>query len=294
MPEISGVAVSVERDVVYSRRGAGGERELRLDIYRAEGAGDTAVLLVHGGGWRRGSKEMVASQAEGLARQGFVVLCPEYRLLGEAAWPAQIQDVKSAIRWTRSQAGALGIDPAKVAAQGNSAGAHLVLLAAGTHADAAHDADEDDRTVSAALAAVAAVYPPTLFFATGERHSGALPARVLVGEEATEAEATWASPLTHVTPAFPPTMLLHGDADKVVPFSASLRMWERLREAGVPVDVQLFAGFPHGFANLESALPVMASTVGLFIRRHVAEPGVIEAEVAAREAAAAATAATSA
>lgn len=261
--------VTVQNDVVY---GDAGERPLRLDLYRPTGERrGAAAILVHGGGWVQGSKAMLAEHAKALAADGFTVFVPEYRLTLEAVWPAQIHDIKRAIRYVRGQAGALGFDPDKIVLQGHSAGAHLVLLAAGTADDARLDPPEADRAVSAAVAAVAAIYPPVLLY-LGDRPSGGTSAKALKGADVSEEVAALASPITHVTAAFPPVMLLHGDADKVVPVSASKVFAEAMRAAGAPVDSHIFAGLPHGFANHPELRPMLMAMISGFFRRTVDEP----------------------
>lgn len=260
----------VERNVVY---GDAGKRPLHLDIYRPESRSlRTAVVMAHGGGWSRGSKDMLAEHAKALAADGFVAIPVEYRLTGEALWPAQIHDLKRAIRWVRAHADALGFDADKLCLEGHSAGAHMVLLAAGAPADARLDPPEGDGGVSAASAAVAAVYPPVLFHASGARPSGGLAARSLPGADVSDEAAELASPIAHVGPEYPPVMLLHGDADKVVPVSASRRFEERVRAAGGTVDLHIFAGMPHGFGNHAAFRPVMMAMISTFFRRTVAEP----------------------
>jgi acetyl esterase/lipase len=260
----------VEIDVVY---GDAGDRPLHLDIYRPTGPNlRTAVVMLHGGGWSRGSKAMLVEHAKALAAEGFVAIPIEYRLTGEALFPAQIHDAKRAIRWVRSHADALDFDPDKLCLEGHSAGAHLVLLAAGTPDDARLDPPEGSGGVSAACRAVAAVYPPVLFHLGGERPSGGLAARSLPGADDSVEMAALASPIEHVTAAFPPAMLLHGDADKVVPVSASRRFEERMRAAGAPVDLHIFGGLPHGFGNNPAIRPVMMAMIGAFFRRTVAQP----------------------
>jgi acetyl esterase/lipase len=259
----------VRRDVIYADAG---NRPLKADVYLPEIGNRSAVVMVHGGAWARGSKAMLAPHASDLAAQGFVVIVPEYRLVGEAPFPAQIHDVKRALRWARAQAGALGFDPAKLCAEGHSAGAHLVLLAAGTPDDPRLDPPEGAGEVSDAVAAAVAIYPPVLFYHDGERPSGAVPSRALPGADVSAAMAQLASPIAHVTAGLPPVMLLHGDADKVVPVSASRRYEERVRAAGGKVDLHIFAGFPHGFANHEQVRPGVMAMIGSFLRRVVVEP----------------------
>ena len=271
--------IDIEKDVVY---GDAGERPLKLDIYRPRAPNRAAVLLVHGGGWSRGSKDMLGPAATALAEQGFVVLAQEYRLTGEAPFPANIHDVKRAIRWAKQHAGELGFDPERLCLEGHSAGAHLVLLAAGTPDDARLAPPEGLGGVSQRVAAVCAIYPPTLFHMGEARPSGALPARVLPGADVSEEAAALASPIEHVTPDYPPTMLLHGDADKVVPVSASRRFEERLRAVGGKVDLHVYAGLPHGFANHPEIRPAMMSMIGGFFRRWAIAPEVFAQAPAAQ------------
>ncbi|MFI4975533.1 MAG: alpha/beta hydrolase [Caulobacterales bacterium] len=262
--------VNITRDRVY---GAAGERPLKLDLYRpANDQRSTAILLLHGGGWSQGSKAMLAEHAGQLARDGFLAIVPEYRLTGEAIWPAQIHDVKRAIRWARAHAAELGFDEDRLALQGHSAGAHLALLAAGTADDPRLDPPEGDGGVSANVAAVAAVYPPVLFYLGEVRPSGANAARALPGADASEEAAALASPINHVSADFPPVMLLHGDADKVVPVSASRRFEEALRAAGGRSDMHIFNGLPHGFGNNPEFRPGMMVMISAFFRRTVDEP----------------------
>jgi len=261
--------VDFEKDVIY---GDAGNRPLKLNIFRPSAPNGAAVLLAHGGGWARGSKDALGPAATLLAQQGFVVLVQEYRLTGEAPFPANIHDVKRAIRWAKQHAADLRFDPERLCLEGHSAGAHLVLLAAGTPDDARLAPPEGLGGVSQAVAAVCAIYPPTLFHFGGERPSGALPASVLPGADLSEATAALASPIAHVTAAFPPVMLLHGDADKVVPVSASRRFEERVRAVGGKVDLHVYAGLPHGFANHHDIRPAMMSMIGGFFRRWAIAP----------------------
>jgi dipeptidyl aminopeptidase/acylaminoacyl peptidase len=128
--------------------------------------------------------------------------------------------------------------------------------------------------VSAKVAAVAAIYPPVLFHLGGTRPSGGLAASSLPGADDSEEAAALASPIEHVSAALPPVMLLHGDADKVVPVSASRRYEERVRAMGGKVDLHIFAGLPHGFGNHEHFRPMMMTMIAGFFRRTVADPAV--------------------
>ena len=176
---------------------------------------------MHGGGWSRGSKDMLGPAATALAEQGFVVLAQEYRLTGEAPFPANIHDVKRAIRWAKENAGELGFDPEKLCLEGHSAGAHLVLLAAGTPDDArARRRPRAWATCRSRWRRSAPSIRRRSSTIDGERPSGALAAARAAGRRRVRrAAAELASPMSTSRRAYPPVMLLHGDADKVVPVS---------------------------------------------------------------------------
>jgi alpha/beta hydrolase fold len=117
----------VEKDIVY---GKGGEEELRLDLARpAEGKGPfPLVVCIHGGAWRAGIKAAHHPTIRLLAEKGYVAATVQYRLAPKAAFPAQVEDVKCAVRFLRANAKKYDIDPTRVAALGDSAGGHLSLL----------------------------------------------------------------------------------------------------------------------------------------------------------------------
>ena len=112
--------VTVENDVVF---GTTGSRDLKCDIYRPPNEGDRrpGVLIIHGGAWQSGDRSQLRYYGIQLARYGFVGVACEYRLSGEASWPAQIHDVKAALRWMHAKANQLGIDGGKICVAGNSA-----------------------------------------------------------------------------------------------------------------------------------------------------------------------------
>jgi acetyl esterase/lipase len=253
--------------VPYARRNG---VDLLIDVYRPAGKAKAAVLLLHGGAWRRGSKQAVAPSAKALAGHGFVALAVQYRLLGDAPWPAQIQDVNSAIRWARRNAGNLGVDANKIVVEGLSAGGHLALLAAGAaHVRAfSDDADADqDGSVAAAIA----FYPP-VEFQLGTSVEGALPAGRLLEDRADAREAELASPIHHVSRNFPPTCLFHGTDDHIVLPTASIRLFDRLRAAGTTVDLHLQSGQTHAFAMLPSVVPQVQGIVAGFLDKHLVDP----------------------
>jgi acetyl esterase/lipase len=258
-------------------------------VFRPPGDSKDApgVLLVHGGGWRTGDPTQLRGYGVLLGREGYVCVAPEYRLLGEAQWPAQIHDVKAALRWMRANADGLGLDPARIAVEGNSAGGHLALVAAGTPGLEAFEGDGGHAGVAADVVAVIAVYPPTQFSwpawdpgtiplaaliesksASPSAVSASAPASVSASAEAAAA----ASPITYAGPGFPPTMLIHGTADQTVPVAGTVRMYEALAAAGVPVDLHLYAEQPHAFDALPRFGRQCAAEMLLFLERYAGKP----------------------
>ncbi len=173
---------------------------------------------------------------------------------------------------------ALAIEPDRIALQGHSAGGHLSLLAAGT-------AEADG-----AVAAVAAFYAPVTFHVGPGRGHGTTPASSLLGDDATEEDAREASPLSHVSPGFPPTFFLHGGADRIVVPSASVVMYDALRSAGVETDLHLYAGQAHAFDRVDTMRQIVNQEVALFFRRMVSDRAEIEQQIVAENPFATATA----
>lgn len=256
-------------DVVFGRAGG---RELLCDVYEPVSARNgCAVLMLHGGSWKRGNKGVMEPQADYLARRGYVCVASEYRLLPGSPWPAQLHDAKAALRWLRSQAAGLSVDAEKIAVLGNSAGAYLALMLAATPSVAQFEGDSGSPGVTAQVAACVAVYPPVLFH-TGTRTSGAVPADSLMGEGASDQAAMAASVTTYARKDFPPTLLQHGTGDKVVPVTASLRMYEALAKVRARVDIHLYAEQPHGWARTPQWVEHTMAEALLFLDRYVARP----------------------
>jgi acetyl esterase/lipase len=258
--------VTIEEGVVF---GTTGDRDLRCDVFRPEEATGPlpGVLLVHGGGWRTGDRTQLRGYGILLGRAGYVCVASEYRLIPESPWPAQIHDVKAAIRWMRANAAELGIDPDRIAIEGNSAGAHLALLAAGTPGVDELEGEGGHPGTPTDVAAVIGVYAPTLFTHEEQRRGG-LTLLALTDIASAEAAST-ASPLTHVSPGFPPTMLIHGAGDELVPVHASLVMYEALADAGVPTELHLYADQPHAFDADPAFGRQCAAEMLLFLDRYV-------------------------
>lgn len=257
--------VVIDEDIVFERVP---QRELACDVFRppAEVANGAGVLLLHGGGWERGDRKQLRAFGIHLAREGFVCVACSYRLKAEAPWPAPMSDVYAALRFIRRSAHSLAIDPERIAALGASAGGHLALLAAG---GAFGSTDGYGGDADSALRAVVAIFPPTLLSPRDALEDGAVPAFALLGDGDTPEASRQASPLHYVRPGFPPTLLLHGNADELVPAKASMRMYEALLEARVPAELHMVADQPHAYVLQRDFHRLSVQIIALFLRRYL-------------------------
>ncbi len=252
-----------------------GYRPLQLDLYlhadRARTKPRPLVIWVHGGGWARGDARQSGAFSDWpsvlaqLAARGYVVASVDYRLSGEAKFPAPVQDVKAAIRFLRSQAGAYGIDPTRVYLWGGSAGGHLASLAAMSCGAAAFDPPASTGRLSGSEARSAKPLPQSDcvqgaaiwygvfdFALGGDQPGSALSAKTLTNllgcdPAACRDTVAAASPIHYVRRDTPPLLLIHGTADSEVAFAQSEAMTARLKAVGVSVDFLPLPGIDHGF-----------------------------------------------
>jgi acetyl esterase/lipase len=259
-------SVAVEKDVVFGR---GGSTDLRLDIYRPPAGTEKrmATIHLHGGGFTGGSKNTLSQRVPPYAALGYVGLAIQYRLAGDAKWPAQIEDVKAAIRWARTNAKSLGVDPDKIAVVGHSAGGHLALFAAGTANRPEFEGKGGNSGVGTEVAACSAYYPAAEL---RPRNDGTAHALLTPGSD--EAAHRAASPVTYIAKGFPPTVIFHGTADTTIPLESSERVFKLLRDAQVPAEFHAIEGVPHVFDSNRDFAEMAARLADFFIDRHVIRP----------------------
>ncbi|MFI6088997.1 alpha/beta hydrolase fold domain-containing protein [Streptomyces sp. NPDC051218] len=225
-----------------------GARPLELDLWLPEAGHGPAplVLFVHGGAWRRGRRDDMGLRTRHwnpgplarIAAAGFAVACADYRLSGEARFPAPLRDLRTALRWLALRGPELGVDTARTVVWGESAGGHLASLLA------------LDPEVSAA-GAVSWYAPSDLTVPRGpfDPHSAETPEALLLGAApaAVPDRAREASPVTRVHPTAPPFLLIHGEQDTMVPVTHSEALAARLREASAPVELHTVPDADHGW-----------------------------------------------
>lgn len=232
-----------------------GARPLELDLWLPGPGPDQlpspVVVFVHGGAWRRGRRDDLGVTTrswdpgpfERLAAAGFAVACVDYRLSGEATFPAPLEDLRAALRWLGLRSAELGIDPLRTVVWGESAGGHLAALLALTHSE--------PRLAGAVVwygpADLTTPRPP---FDPADR---ATPEALLLGAAPLDAPelAAAASPLRQVHGDAPPFLVIHGEADTMVACSHGRDLARALRAAGAEVDLHTVAGADHGWYGLD-------------------------------------------
>jgi acetyl esterase/lipase len=235
-----------------------GHRPMVLDLHVPAAATGPVPLVVwiHGGGWMEGDRRYVPLQwpqqrvFEKVVAAGMAVATVDYRLLGDAPFPACVHDCVAAVRYLRRYADELGLDPARVAVWGESAGAHLASMVA--FLGSAPRADErllgtiGVGTGRVDVAAAVLFYgPATLDWVVGQAATADV--RAAFGGEPSLGTAL--SPASHVHPGIPPVLLMHGRDDGLVPVGESERLHAALREAGVDSTLEVTDRADHCFVG---------------------------------------------
>ena len=257
-------AVEVRRDVRY---GTAGDAPLLLDAYvpAATGAPRPAVVLLHGGGWRGGDKASFAEEAERLAERGWVAFSVNYRLTEPEAFPAEVDDVRAAVRWVRDNASTYGVDPARVGALGESAGGHLAALL-GTSGDG-------DLGAGARIRVGVAWSGPMDLSALARSRGPGWSSRLLPCSPG-DCPDRWAeaSPTTHVDGSDAPLLLVNSTAE-LVPLAQAETMAGRLRAAGVDHRLDVLPGNRHALDYRSDAWPATVEFLARYLEPEATGPG---------------------
>jgi acetyl esterase/lipase len=254
----------VEKDIVF---GKGGSTDLMLDVYQPPtGVTPKRMAIIHlfGGGFTSGSKNAgyIVNDSKALGARGYTNISANYRWTSQGTWPAQIHDLKAAIRWTRANAARLGIEPNRIAVAGYSAGGMLALLAAGSSGKKEFEGDGGNAGVSSDINACIGVYA----LATSA-------AGLFAQGQATPENLAAASPQTYISDKFAPTIFVHGTKDGTIPVQSSIDFFTKLNGLGVPSTLTLIQGAEHAFDNnAPDAVELMAASIDLFLDRLIVNP----------------------
>ena len=269
--------------VTYARPGGDA---LKLDVWRppeqsgGHRSGDKrpAVVVVHGGSWDMGGRSEAPRWDQWLTDQGYVVFDVDYRLAPPPTWRDAPGDVKCAVGWVKKNADRYGVDPDRVALMGPSAGGHLALLAAYTDASLLPPScDVEDTGVSAVVGFSAPTQLERLYYADPPWYRPVVGSveslrRFTGGTPTTVADHyRIASPAVHASSDDPPTLLMHGASDQLVPQEQARLLERRLTEAGVEHRTTELAGVDHLFEfNWGGWGSQLArQTLGAFLKRNL-------------------------
>ena len=257
--------VYIEQNVVVAK---GGKRDVSVDIVRPAGTSGLVpgILFLPGGGWNTADRTPLTDRyGISLAKHGYVFVAGEYRVMSEAPWPAQIQDVKATIRWMRANSGNLGIDPDLIVVAGKSAGGQIALVAAGAPDVKEFDGNGGNPGVSSRVAGVVGVSPVSDIRSRAKNPDF----EPMFGKNPTDEFVTAANPVSYAGADYPPTLFLHGTNDDRVHHSLTMAMYQKLEDVGVPVDLHLFAGQDHFFDREAHFAKSVTDAMHLFISRYV-------------------------
>jgi acetyl esterase/lipase len=252
-----------------------------LDLWLpADAAGPVPLVVnIHGGAFKSGDKSMETGNVQALLDEGYAVASVNYRLSGEATFPAAAQDVKAAVRYLRANATSLGLDPDRFAAWGGSAGGNLAAIL-GVTGDRTTELDDPalgNPDVSSQVQAVVDWFGPTDFLAMDSQLPSSQCASPDTHDPASSPESAYvgaaiqtvpdrsnaASPMSYVDTAtsLPVFVIAHGDSDCQIPPAQSTTFAEALKAAGATVTVTILPGAVHAdpqFASTQTTPAIAA------------------------------------
>ncbi|WP_404900548.1 alpha/beta hydrolase [Priestia filamentosa] len=269
---IDSQSVEIIHDLIYACPNG---QPLLADLYLPKNRKESipVIIWLHGGGWRFGSRKLGPDFSEYFTKRGYAMVSIEYRLSGEAIFPAPIYDVKTAVRWVKKIAKQYGLNPHKIGLWGSSAGGHLAALVAAT---GSHQLIEDNgqyEEMSSEVHAVAIGYGPVDFLKIDEQREVAgiveddpESLQLPEGKKSTDPDSfeslflgapiqmcadlvKEANPITYVQPGMPPFFIMHGLSDIAIPSQQSELLYQALAEKGNNVSLYLINGLGHGFLN---------------------------------------------
>ncbi|MCD6395800.1 MAG: alpha/beta hydrolase [Planctomycetes bacterium] len=242
------------RGIVYGQaKTFKGTKDLLLDLYLPKEAQSPTpvVLWIHGGGWENGTRNN--PRTPWVVRHGYAIVSIEYRLSGEAHWPAQIEDCKSAVRWLKANAKQYNLDGERICAIGGSAGAHLATMLAVTCGVESLEKNGENQAESSCVQGAVNLFGPTDLLAHARRTDRSKwldydhASRKLIGSSYKDAPEKYAqaSVTSYITPDDPPILTVHGSKDATVPFEQAILLHKKLKQVGVENKLYELVGVGH-------------------------------------------------
>lgn len=235
---------TVEYDTIYCKMDG---VDLGIDIYYPESGGPwPALIFIHGGSWTEGDKSGVYTN---LTDAGYLMASINYRMYPDYRFPAMIEDVKCAIRFLRAHAHQYNVDPKHIGLVGHSAGGHLAALAGLSDQSAGWDTGHYMSQSSRVQAVITIAGPTDLALSYPGSVRGFL--EDVFGAD----QLVNASPVTHASADDPPVLIIHGDADRVVPVDQAFLLKTALDSKGIPNELLIIKNGGHGLEAI-TGVPV--------------------------------------
>jgi acetyl esterase/lipase len=275
-----------KEDVIYGRKFG---TALTMDVIKPAKPNGAAVIVAISGGWFSNHDFINPANYREVLSRGYTVFAVVHGSQPKFAIPEILKDMHRAVRYVRAHAGDYGIDPERIGITGGSAGGHLSLMQ-GTAGDLGDPAAKDpvDRA-SSRVQAVACFFPPTDFLNYGEPGKialgrGTLSAfkapfdftdfnpktrsfELITDEQKRLAIGKEISPVYHATPDDPPSLIIHGDADTLVPIQQAKVMIAALKKVGVPTELVVKPGAGHGWKGMEKDTVTIADWFDKYLKQ---------------------------
>lgn len=255
--------------------------DLKMDIAKPTGDGPfPAIVCIHGGGWQLGNKSGFEPTARVMAANGYLAVTVAYRFAPKYKWPAQVEDVKCAVRYLRAHAEELKINPEKIGAIGHSAGANLSLMLGLTDPKDNLEGNGGYAEQSSKVQAVVSLSAPTNFATWQPLPEVDQPVRKEYGkgfedilidllgtDDRTAKIMADASPITYADSGDAPVLTLHGSVDPLVPIQQAHELDKAIKDAGGRHKLVVVEGADHGFAD--DKIPVLIMEATAFFAEHL-------------------------
>ncbi len=241
----------VERDVSYGRGSDVAHQKLDILYHKDTTRLRPAIVMIHGGGFRTGSKDAFHPLMRDYALEGYVTLSVTYRFVQVAPFPAQIADCKLAIRWLRAHASDFGVDPERIGVTGSSAGGYLAAMLALVNHSAGFDGDGPYSDQSSAVQAAVPLCGAYDLRSDALKRAGMNEAgwAAFLGESpaANPENARKASPVAYVSSDAPPMLIVHAKNDFMAPVIFAEDFAHALEKAGARNELYVIEGSAHGW-----------------------------------------------
>ncbi|WP_251551478.1 alpha/beta hydrolase [Neobacillus muris] len=236
------------------------------------------IIYIKGGGWGKNHPQKSFSFIPSLvqfAKRGYVVASVEHRTSHAAKFPAQLHDIKAAVRYLKANAGKYHINPDKVGVWGSSSGGHLAALLGTSGGIKQLEGNSYNQSTESRVQAVVDWYGPTDFSQMSKFPSEVdfdaadSPESILIGGPVQEHpdQVKLANPITYITPDDPPFLIMHGDKDKRVPYNQSVLLYQALKKANVEVTMYRIKGAGHGGFSEPAILNIVQEYFDLHLKK---------------------------